>query len=173
MNNPLKRLILLSLLIALSLAISLLEMTIPLPIAIPGAKLGLSNIIILVSLSLFDFKSAIIVSVLKSFLLMLVTGQVSAFLYSLTGAIFSTTAMLISLKFVGNHFSLIGVSEIGSFFHNLGQIIVAALMLSNIKIFYYFPILILVSIFTGIFVGFSSDIVLKHLRKIDIGIINE
>ncbi|KWZ98477.1 MAG: Gx transporter family protein [Anaerococcus vaginalis] len=170
-NNRLKVYINLALLLALSLAISLIESTVPMPVPIPGARLGFSNIIILLSICLYDFKKALCVSVLKSFLLVLITGSVMSFFYSFVGAIFSTTAMYFSLKKVNDDFSLIGVSEIGAFFHNLGQIIVAIFFMQNIKMFYYFPVLVFIGIFTGFFVGLSSNFIVEHLKKI--GVLNE
>lgn len=170
-NNRLKVYINLALLLALSLAISLIESTVPMPVPIPGARLGFSNIIILLSICLYDFKKALCVSVLKSFLLVLITGSVMSFFYSFVGAIFSTTAMYFSLKKVNDDFSLIGVSEIGAFFHNLGQILVAIFFMQNIKMFYYFPVLVFIGIFTGFFVGLSSNFIVEHLKKI--GVLNE
>lgn len=170
-NNRLKVYINLALLLALSLAISLIESAIPMPVPIPGARLGFSNIIILVSIYLYDFKKALCVSILKSFLLVLITGSVMSFFYSFVGAIFSTTAMYFSLKKVDDDFSLIGVSEIGAFFHNLGQILVAIFFIQNIKMFYYFPVLVFIGIFTGFFVGLSSNFIVEHLEKI--GVLNE
>lgn len=170
-NNRLKVYINLALLLALSLAVSLIESAIPMPVPIPGARLGFSNIIILVSICLYDFKKALCVSILKSFLLVLITGSVMSFFYSFVGAIFSTTAMYFSLKKVDDDFSLIGVSEIGAFFHNLGQILVAIFFMQNIKMFYYFPVLVFIGIFTGFFVGLSSNFIVEHLEKI--GVLNE
>ena len=170
-NNRLKVYINLALLLALSLAISLIESAIPMPVPIPGARLGFSNIIILASIYLYDFKKALCVSILKSFLLILITGSVMSFFYSFVGAIFSTTAMYFSLKKVDDDFSLIGVSEIGAFFHNLGQILVAIFFIQNIKMFYYFPVLVFIGIFTGFFVGLSSNFIVEHLEKI--GVLNE
>lgn len=170
-NNRLNVYINLALLLALSLSISLIESTVPMPVPIPGARLGFSNIIILLSICLYDFKKALCVSVLKSFLLVLITGSVMSFFYSFVGAIFSTTAMYFSLKKVNDDFSLIGVSEIGAFFHNLGQILVAIFFMQNIKMFYYFPVLVFIGIFTGFFVGLSSNFMVEHLKKI--GVLNE
>ena len=170
-NNRLKVYINLALLLALSLAVSLIESAIPMPVPIPGARLGFSNIIILVSICLYDFKKALCVSILKSFLLVLITGSVMSFFYSFVGAIFSTTAMYFSLKKVDDDFSLIGVSEIGAFFHNLGQILVAIFFMQNIKMLYYFPVLVFIGIFTGFFVGLSSNFIVEHLEKI--GVLNE
>jgi heptaprenyl diphosphate synthase len=97
-KNRVKMLVNLALLVALALAVSVVEMMIPLPVPIPGAKLGLSNIVILITIYFYDFKSSLAVSVLKSFLLVLITGSVMAFFYSVAGAIFSTIAMNLSLK---------------------------------------------------------------------------
>ena len=91
-----------------------------------------------------------------------------SFFYSIVGAIFSTTAMYFAIKKVDDDFSMIGVSEIGAFCHNLGQIIVAIFFMQNIKMFYYFPVLVFIGIFTGFFVGLSSRFMIEHLDKIGI-----
>lgn len=161
----------LALLTALSLAISLIESMVPMPVPIPGVRLGFSNIIILIAIYFYDYKKALTVSILKSFLLVLITGSVMSFFYSIVGAIFSTSAMYFAIKKLDDDFSLIGVSEIGAFSHNLGQIIVAIFFMQNIKMFYYFPILVFIGIFTGFFVGLSTDFMIKHLKKI--GVFNE
>ena len=161
----------LALLTALSLAISLIESMVPMPVPIPGARLGFSNIIILIAIYFYDYKKALTVSILKSFLLVLITGSVMSFFYSIVGAIFSTSAMYFAIKKLDDDFSLIGVSEIGAFSHNLGQIIVAIFFMQNIKMFYYFPILVFIGIFTGFFLGLSTDFMIKHLEKI--GVFNE
>lgn len=168
-NKNMKKIVNLALLVALALALSVIEMAIPLPVPIPGAKLGLSNIIILITIYFYDFKSSLTVSVLKSFLLVLITGSVMSFFYSLLGAILSTISMNIALKQNRDRFSLIGVSEIGAFFHNLGQIIVAVIFMSNIKMIYYFPALVLVGVFTGFFVGISSNYIINHMKKLNFG----
>lgn len=164
--KKLNKLIFLSLLTSIGLALSVLESSIPLPIPIPGARLGLSNIVILVSLVIFGFKDAFIVSILKSIVLMLVTGNISSFIYSVSGAILSTVVMFIVYKYFSNIFSLIGVSILGAVAHNTAQVSVAAIIMSNIKMFFYLPILLLMSLFTGYFVGISSKYISKSLRKI-------
>lgn len=160
------KLIFLSLLVSIGLALSILESSIPLPIPIPGARLGLSNIVILVSLVIFGFKDAFIVSTLKSIVLMLVTGNVSSLIYSISGAILSTIIMFIAYKYFSNIFSLIGVSILGAVAHNTAQVGVATIIMSNIKMFFYLPLLLLMSLFTGYFVGISSKYISKSLRKI-------
>ena len=161
-----------ALLTAMTLAISLLEHMIPLPVPIPGAKLGFSNMIILITLYMYGFKSALIVGVLKSFLLMLITGSVSAFFYSIAGAILSAIAMAISLKYLSKIASFIGISEIGAFFHNLGQILVAMVFMGNVKMIIYFPALVIMGVFTSFFVGLSVNYVTSHMKKLNLGDIN-
>lgn len=162
----LKDTIYLALLVAIALAISLLESLIPLPFVAPGAKLGLSNIVILVTLVTFGFKEGMIVSVLKSFLLMLVTGGVTSFLYSLAGALLSTIIMWLAYRYMSKYLSLIGVSILGAVAHNFAQVTVASLLLGNIMVYTYLPILIFIGLFTGYFVGISSDFVSKKLKRV-------
>ena len=159
----------LALLTAMALAISLLEHMIPLPVPIPGAKLGFSNMIILMTLYIYGFKNALIVGVLKSFLLMLITGSVSAFFYSVAGAILSSISMAIAIKGLDKGRSFIAISEIGAFFHNFGQILVAIVVMSNVKMLYYFPALVLMGIFTSFFVGLSVNYVANHMDKLKLG----
>lgn len=161
----LNKIVFVSLLVAIGLALSVLESTIPLPVAIPGARLGLSNMVILVSLVIFGFKEAFAISVLKSILLMLVTGNVSSFFYSITGAILASITMYLVYKYMSKIFSLIGVSIWGALAHNVGQVAMASFILSNIRVFSYLPILLLLSLFTGYFVGLSSIYITRNLEK--------
>lgn len=156
--------IFLSLLVSMALALSVLESTIPLPVAIPGAKLGLSNMVILVTLIIFGFKEALTVGVLKSIILVLVTGSVSSLFYSLSGAILSALAMYIVYSNFSSIFSLIGVSIFGSISHNFAQVTVASLMMNNARIYSYLPILLIISLFTGYFVGLGSTYISKNLE---------
>lgn len=161
-----KKLVFLSLLTALALVISLIEQMFPVPIGIPGAKLGISNIVILTTLVVFGFKEAIIVAILKSILLMLITGSVTSFWYSFAGAICSSLGMGLAYRFLHPPFSLIGVSEIGAISHNLGQLTVAMIVFSNYKLYYYMPVLTLLGLATGFFVGLASNYLTKHLKKV-------
>lgn len=164
----LNKIIFLSILVSIGLALSILESSIPLPIAIPGARLGLSNMVVLVTLVVFGFKEGLVVSGLKSIVLMLVTGSISSFIYSFSGAVISCVAMYVVYKYFSNIFSLIGVSIFGALFHNFAQVSIASLMINNMRIYTYLPFLMLVSIFTGYFVGLSSIYIVKSLKKISI-----
>ena len=161
----LNKIIFLSLLVSIGLALSVLESAIPLPITVPGAKLGLSNMVILVTLVIFGFKEAFVVGILKSLVLVLITGSVSSLIYSLSGSMLSCITMFIVYKYFTSIFSLIGVSIFGAVAHNFAQVSVAAALMYNSRIYSYLPILLLTSLFTGYFVGLSSIYISKSLKK--------
>lgn len=162
--KKLNKIIFLSVLVSVGLALGVLESAIPLPISFPGAKLGLSNMVVLVTLVVFGFKDGITVSMLKSIVLMLVTGSVSSFIYSFSGAVLSCIAMYIAYKYFSNIFSLIGVSILGALAHNFAQVTVAAIIINNLRIYTYLPFLMLTSIFSGYFVGLASSYIERNLR---------
>lgn len=162
-----RRKIYLSLLVAIGLALSVIETSIPLPIMIPGTKLGLSNIVILTTIVLFGYRDAVIITVLKSLLLMLVSGNVIGMIYSLIAGLGSWFMMsIVYEKFNKDKeiFSLVGVSIIGAAAHNVIQVTVASLVLNNSKIYSYLSFLLIISLFTGYFVGISSMFISDKLK---------
>ncbi|WFA09484.1 Gx transporter family protein [Tissierella sp. Yu-01] len=161
----LNKMVFISILVSIGLALSVLESAIPLPIAMPGARLGLSNMVVLVTLVVFGFKDGIKVAMLKSGVLMLVTGSISSFIYSISGAVLSCIMMYISHRYLNKIFSLIGVSIIGAVFHNFAQVSVASFMMNNLRIYTYLPFLMLMGLFTGYFVGLASTYIVKNLKK--------
>lgn len=163
--KKINKMVFISLLVSIGLALSVLESSIPLPIALPGARLGLSNMVVLVTIVIFGFKDGIKVAMLKSGVLMLVTGSISSFMYSFTGAILSCIVMYIIYKYFSKVFSLIGVSIFGALAHNFAQVSVASAILKNIRIYSYLPLLMLLSLFTGYFVGLTSIYIVDNLRK--------
>ena len=80
--------------------------------------------------------------------------------------------MAISLKYLSKIASFIGISEIGAFFHNLGQILVAMIFMGNVKMIIYFPALVIMGVFTSFFVGLSVNYVTSHMKKLNLGDIN-
>ena len=147
-----RKLIYLSLLSAIGIVLGLFESVIPIPVAIPGARLGLSNIVVLVTIVAIGYKEGFFVSIFKT----IVTGAVSSFFFSIGGAILSSISMILAHKFLRKYLSLIGISEIGSFFHNLGQVLVACFIMKTTTILAYLPLLVILGIFTGYFVGLAS-----------------
>ena len=162
-----KKIVHLSLITAAGIALHIIETGIPVPIqGVPGAKLGLANIVNLISLVVFGFREALIVAVLRCFVGTLGTGAVTGFFYSLAGALSSTLVMCFIYKYGSKYFSLIGVSIFGALSHNIAQLTVASIMINNILIFTYLPVMMLISLFTGYFVGLSANYGSIHLIKI-------
>ena len=126
-----------ALLIALAMVLSWLESLVPITAAVPGMKLGLTNLVVLFALYRMNVMDAAAVSLIRVLLVSFTFGNAYAFAYSFAGAVLSLLVML-ALKKAGK-FSTIGVSIAGGVGHNLGQIIVAALVLETEKIFFYLP----------------------------------
>jgi heptaprenyl diphosphate synthase len=156
--------VLLSLLTSMALVLSVLESMIPFPFVAPGAKLGLPNMVTLAVLVVFGFRRGMTIAILRTILFMLVAGNPVGFMYAVSGAFTSTIVMYFVYKYFSQYFSLVGVSLFGAFAHNTAQACVAALMLQNVRILYYLPIMYIVGIFTGCFVGYASIFIIKNLE---------
>ncbi len=157
-----RRITFLSTLIALSLALSIIESFYFPSLIIPGIKLGLANIVILLVLYLFGFKEAMFVSLLRVFITSLLIGNIFqiGFCMSMFGAIFSLLVMFI-LKAIFKKISVVTVSIFGSLFHIIGQIVVAIIFLENFYIIYYFPLIAIIAIVTGLCIGVVANKILK------------
>lgn len=149
------------LLVALAFILSYIEFLIPISLAIPGIKLGITNIIIVLALILINSRAAISISIARVILVSFTFGNLSTMLYSLGGTLFSLTIMILfaKLKFT----TVISLSMLGGVFHNIGQILVASLIVSSFNILYYLPVLILVGAITGIFVGIAVSMIGKKI----------
>jgi Predicted membrane protein len=161
-----QKMIFISVLVAQALVLYFVESMIPVPFITPGAKLGLANIITVVSLYSLSLWDTLIIIILRIILSTLLSGSVSSFFFSLSGGILSLAAMYAVKRLGGRNISIIGVSVVGSVFHNLGQILMAAIIIHNINIIYYLPFLMIAGTGTGIFVGLTSMYLLKHLSKL-------
>ena len=152
----------LALLIAQSLALFLFEGMLPLPFLAPGAKLGLANLITLLALyTLPRWQDALLVILLRIMLATMFGGGPTILMYSLTGGLLSFAVMLM-LRHSGR-FSILGVSAAGGFAHNLGQLLIASLVIGNPDLLLYLPILGPCGIITGLLLGTCAELVLKKL----------
>ena len=156
-----KKLTMTALLAALALIFSYIEVLIPFSPAIPGIKLGIANLAVIVALYHMGLKYAITINVVRIFIAGLLFSGVFGIIYSLAGAILSMTVMVL-LKKTGL-FSVTGVSMAGGVAHNLGQILAAAFLVSNLSIFIYFPVLIFSGLISGALIGIVAYIILKRL----------
>ena len=152
---------LLGVLTAAAIIISIIESYIP-SIGIPGIKLGLANILILVTLYELGPKEAILVNVLRVYLSALLRGTIltMGFVMSLAGAIMSFLAMLLFYLIV-KKFSIVGVSVIGAIFHVAAQLLVAWAYMGASIVLIYLPFIALSAIITGVFVGIVSQIIIR------------
>lgn len=160
-----RKMVLLSLLVSQALVLHIIERMLPV-IPIQGVKLGLANIISLFTIIIFGFKEAMLVVFLRTILGSFFGGGISSFLYSFTGGIISTIAMALLYKYFKNVFSLIAISVVGAVCHNIGQILVASLVVSNANLFFYLPFLLISAVITGIFIGVTVQYTMKPLSTI-------
>ena len=151
-----------ALLTALAMVLSWLESLVPLSVAVPGVKLGLTNLVVIFALYRMSAGDALAISLVRVLLVSFTFGNAYAFAYSLAGALLSFVVMW-GLKRIGT-FSTIGVSVAGGVGHNLGQILIAAIVLENSGIFYYFPALLISGTVAGVCIGVVGGILVKRLK---------
>lgn len=151
----------LGLLTAFALIAGYIELLIPMPIGIPGVKLGLANLVIVWALYSLKPEEALAVNGMRILLSGFLFGNLSMILYSLAGASLSFACMYLAKK--SQAFSVIGVSIIGGVTHNIGQLIVAVLVLETVSLLYYGPVLLLSGLVTGFLIGIITEEVRKRL----------
>jgi heptaprenyl diphosphate synthase len=148
-------------LVAAALVLSYIEHLIPLPVPMPGIKLGFANIAVLLALCRLDGRSAFTVNFLRIVLSGLLFSGVSAMLYALAGGIPSVFVMIL-LKRTGL-FSVFGVSVGGAATHIAGQLALASLVIRNGAVFLSFPLLLASAVFSGLIIGFVAHLLLRAL----------
>ena len=149
---------------ALALMFSYIETMIPIQFGVPGIKLGLANIMIVIMLYKSSAKEALLLSIVRIMLSGFFFGNLSSILYSIAGGVLSLGIMTLLKKQGG--FSVIGVSVAGGVSHNVGQLIVAMLVVETYQVGYYFPVLLVAGVLTGLGIGVVSQEVLKRIRNI-------
>ena len=154
----------LSLFIAIDLTIFVLENQIPIPIA--GVKLGLANIVTLYLIHQYSVKEALFVLIVRIFLGSIFAGQMISFAYSLVGGLLSLGVMWLANKLQKGD-NIWFTSVLGGIFHNIGQIIVAIILLGSINVIYYLSILGVCGIITGLFNGLIVQIFIKSINNIN------
>ena len=153
--------------ISLALILSYVESLIPISFGVPGIKLGLANLVVVIALYKAGKVSyALIVSVIRIILSGFMFGNMFAIIYSLAGGILSFAVMVL-LKKKGS-FSIMGVSIAGGVFHNVGQLIVAMIVVESYKIGFYFPVLLISGLITGAVIGIVAGEVLKRIKNIPV-----
>ncbi|MBR1572687.1 MAG: Gx transporter family protein [Lachnospiraceae bacterium] len=150
--------------LALALILSYVESLIPFFFSVPGMKLGLVNIIIIIILYIDCWQDAILVSIMRVLLAGFMFGNVYSIVYSLSGAILSFVIMLLLKNVFQLH--IIVVSIFGGVFHNIGQILIAAVIASNVYIMGYLPALYIAGMITGLLIGILAYEMYPRITKI-------
>lgn len=164
----LKKTVMIAIFAAVAVVLSIVESIIPVNLQIPGAKLGLANIMILTCLYFLRGRDALMLVVLKTIITAFIFGTFSSMLFSLFGSLFSFIVMYLVMKLGRNHVSLIGVSIIGGVGHNFGQITAASIVFQSSNIYYYMPLLLVTGLVTGILVGIAVKYLVPSLAKLSL-----
>lgn len=151
-----------SLLAALAIILGYIESLIPISYTIPGIKIGISNVAVLIAIYKLNKKYALAIIFTKIIVTSLLFAGFQSFLYSLTGGVLSLIAMLISKK--SGYFSPIGTSIFGGIFHNIGQLFAAAFILNTTSVFYYIPVLLLSGTICGALLGILCNLLIRYLK---------
>ena len=159
-----KKVAMLGLTIALAMIMSYIEALVPLSFAVPGIKMGLANIVIIFVLYKIGTKEAVLVSLIRVILVSLLFSNAMAMAYSIAGAVLSLGVMWILKK--SDKFSVVGVSVAGGIMHNVGQIIMAIILLGTEQIALYLPVLIVTGTATGIVIGIVAGIVINRFKNV-------
>lgn len=154
-----------AMLMALAMIFSYVEALIPINFGVPGIKLGIANLIVVIGLFFLPPAEVLMISIARILLMGYLFGNGMSILYSLAGGLLSFFVMLLLKKIKG--FSMTGVSIAGAVAHNVAQICVAAYVVQNTKLFYYLPVLLIAGVITGTLIGILSGRIFSaiHLEE--------
>ena len=145
---------------ALALILSYVETLIPISFGVPGIKLGLANLVIVIVLYTYGGREALLLSVTRILLSGFLFGSLSMIFYSLAGGVLSLAVMVFQRRLGG--FSVQGISMAGGVFHNIGQLLLAMVVVETYQVGYYVPVLLISGLVTGLVIGVISGEVLKR-----------
>lgn len=157
-----KKTVTLALFTATALLLSYIESLFPFFMGVPGMKLGLANLAVVLALYYYGWREALLINVVRIILAGLLFGNLFSVLFSLGGALVSFFAMLLFRRL---KLSVYGVSMAGGVFHNLGQIVIAAAIVETVAVGYYVPFLLTAGVVTGLLLGVLAKQILYRLPK--------
>lgn len=149
---------------ALALIFSYIETLIPIQFGVPGIKLGLANLIIVIVLYKTDWREALLLSVVRIIIAGFIFGNLFSIVYSLAGGFLSLTVMVLLKR--TDRFSVAGISMAGGVCHNIGQLVVAMIAVETYQVGYYLPVLLVAGLITGAVIGAAAGEVLKRIRNL-------
>ncbi len=157
-----KKTVTLALFTATALLLSYIESLFPFFMGVPGMKLGLANLAVVLALYYYGWREALLINAVRIMLAGLLFGNLFSILFSLGGALVSFFAMLLFRRL---KLSVYGVSMAGGVFHNLGQIVIAAAIVETAAVGYYVPFLLAAGVVTGLLIGILAKQILYRLPK--------
>lgn len=157
-----KKVAYLGLFLGLALVCSYLESLVPIGFGIPGIKLGLTNVVVILLMYCIGAKEALVISLLRIFLMGFLFNPASIH-FSLAGGLLSFILMYLMKR--TNLFKCLSVSLVGGISHNIGQIIVASVIVENYNILFYIPVLLVAGIITGFLIGIVSQEIIIRLEN--------
>ncbi|MCR5053768.1 MAG: Gx transporter family protein [Lachnospiraceae bacterium] len=158
-----KRTAYIGMLLALAFILSYVEHLLPISIGVPGVKIGLANMVVIVAMETVGKKEAFVLSMVRVLLMAFTFSNFSMMLYSVSGALLSYAVMYLLIK--TEKFSYMGISAAGGVAHNLGQIIVAVFLLDSAGLLYYMPVLIITGTLSGIAIGLLSSVIISRVKR--------
>lgn len=162
-GTPGRRVALDGILVALAMIFSYIETFIPFNFGVPGIKLGLANLVVLLGLTFLPAVDVLLISVVRIVLSSLLFGNVMSLWYSLAGGLLSFLCMWLLTRREG--YSIIGISMAGGVMHNVGQIITAAIIVKTLQLTWYLPVLLVAGLVTGLIIGSLAKLLLPRVQK--------
>ncbi len=168
MNNKYKtkKIVIMAIFVSMGLVLQYVESRILIS-PIPGGKLGLANIVTILNIFLFGGWNAVLIATLRAILGAFMFGGAATLMYSLSGAFFSVTAMIIAKRLWFPKISIIGLSIIGAVVHNISQTMVAYIQYGSVYVFSYVSGLLIISLVSGVITGYATDVFAKRVLKGD------
>lgn len=158
-----KKVATMGMLTALAFVFSYIEFLLPINLGVPGIKLGLANLVVIVALYTMNARAACTLAFVRILLTGFTFGNPASMIYSLAGGMLSLVIMIVAQKW--KIFSVTGVSVLGGVFHNVGQIIVAIFVVETTSLLYYLPVLVFAGTIAGALIGILASILIQHLNK--------
>ena len=163
-GTPGRRVALDGILVALAMSFSYIETFIPFNFGVPGIKLGLANLVVLLGLTFLPAVDVLLISVVRIVLSSLLFGNVMSLWYSLAGGLLSFLCMWLLTRREG--YSIIGISMAGGVMHNVGQIITAAIIVKTLQLTWYLPVLLVAGLVTGAIIGTVARLLMPRVQKV-------
>lgn len=163
--NKNKKYAVIIILVTNAILISFLESFIPIPVPVPGVKLGLGNIITMIGIAFLGLKDVIFIVILRCLVVAILTRGVVMLAFSLSGGILSALVMWFLYKKVSKFFSVKGISIAGAIVHSTAQVVVASIILGQGVVMFYLPILLISSVITGFITGKIGGLAINEVRK--------